>query len=143
MSPPEIALAPTPTAGPNRSRASIVVGRGMTFLVVAFLLFDLTIKLLVLEPAVKGTAELGYPAGVVFWLGVVELVCLALYLVPRTAPLGALLWTGYLGGAVATHVRLGNPLFSHTLFPLYVAVFLWLPLSLRDPRVRALLAPRP
>jgi hypothetical protein len=65
-------------------------------------------------------------------------VCLILYVIPRTAPLGAVLWTGYLGGAIATHLRLDNPLFSHTLFPIYVAALLWGGLYLRDARVRAL-----
>jgi len=69
----------------------------------------------------------------------VQLVCLAVYLVPRTAVLGAVLWTGYLGGAIATHVRVGNPLFSHVLFPIYVAAFIWGSLWLREPRLRALL----
>jgi hypothetical protein len=62
------------------------------------------------------------------------------YLIPRTAVLGAILWTGYLGGAIAIHLRVGNPLFSHTLFPIYVAAFLWAGLWLRDRRVRALTA---
>ena len=66
-----------------------------------------------------------YPAGSVVWIGVIELVCLALYLVPRTAVLGALLMTGYLGGAIATHVRISSPLFTHTLFPVYVALLMW------------------
>ena len=74
-------------------------------------------------------------------LGILQLVLLALYLVPRTALLGAVLWTGYLGGAVATHVRVGNPLVSHVLFPVYVAALLWGGLWLRDRRTRALLAP--
>lgn len=89
-----------------------------------------------------GTAELGYPTSVISALGVVQLVCLALYLVPRTAPFGALLWTGYLGGAIATHVRVESPLFSHVMFPIYVAAFLWLGLWLRDARVRGLFARR-
>lgn len=107
-------------------------------LAVLFLAFDTTVHILQLAPALKGAQELGYPPGVVVWLGVVQLVCLGLYVVPRTAPLGAILWTGYLGGAIATHVRLENPLLSHTLFPVYVAVLLWLPLYLRDARVRGL-----
>ena len=85
----------------------------------------------------QGTVQLGYPESVVFGLGVVQLVCLVVYLVPRTAVLGAVLWTGYLGGAIATHVRLGNPLFSHVLFPVYVAAMLWLGLWLRDAQLRA------
>jgi hypothetical protein len=65
-------------------------------------------------------------------------VCLALYLVPRTSVLGAILLTGYLGGAIATHVRVDNPLFSHVLFPVYVAALLWGGVYLREPRLRAL-----
>src|SRR5205823_2168452 len=86
--------------------------------------------------------QLGYPASVVFGLGVLQLACLVVYLVPRTSVLGAVLWTGYLGGAVATHVRVGNPLFSHTLFPIYVATFLWAGLWLRDERLRCVLPMR-
>jgi hypothetical protein len=105
-----------------------------------FLALDITLKLSGMPEAIEGTTQLGYPASVVFPLGLVQLACLALYLIPRTAPLGALLWTGYLGGAIATHVRVGNPLFSHTLFPIYVAALLWGSLWLRDRRVRGLLA---
>ena len=84
------------------------------------------------------TVQLGYPEGVVRWLGIVELVCLAAYVVPRTAVLGAILLTGYFGGAVATHVRMGNPLFTHVLFPIYVAVLVWGGLYLREDRLWAL-----
>jgi hypothetical protein len=75
-------------------------------------------------------------------IGLLQLVCLAVYVIPRTSILGAILLTGYLGGAVATHVRVGSPLFTHILFPIYVAVLLWGGLFLRDDRVRALIAPR-
>ena len=77
--------------------------------------------------------------GVIIGLGIVLLACTVLYLIPRTAVLGAILLTGYLGGAVATHVRIGHPLFSHTLFPVYLAVLLWGGLCLRDPRLRTLI----
>jgi hypothetical protein len=110
----------------------------LSSLAVLFLLMDATMKLLRLPAAVQGTKQLGYPENVVFVLGVIQLVCLILYLVPRTAVLGAILWTGYLGGAVATHVRVGNPLFSHILFPTYVAALLWGGLWLREQRLRAL-----
>ena len=96
-------------------------------------------KLLRLAPAVEGTVALGYPEHTVAVIGAIELVCLVLYLVPQTAVLGAVVMTGYLGGAVATHVRIGNPLLSHTLFPIYVAAMLWGGLYLREPRLRALL----
>lgn len=95
--------------------------------------------MLKLGPAVEGTVSLGYPLDSVRVIGIVELVCLVLYLVPRTSVLGALLLTGYLGGAIATHVRIGNPLFTHILFPVYVALFVWGGLFLRDPRLAELL----
>ena len=82
--------------------------------------------------------QLGYPASAVFPIGVVELVCLALYAIPRTSVLGAILITGHLGGAVATHLRVGSPLLGYTLFPLYVAALLWGGLYLRNPRLRML-----
>src|SRR5207249_3667915 len=94
---------------------AVWTGRVLSGLAVLFLLFDAGVKVLQHPMAVQGTAELGYPQSVVVGLGIVQLVCLAVYLVPRTSVLGAVLWTGYLGGAVATHVRVGNPLFSHAL----------------------------
>ncbi len=128
--------APFASAAPIRS---VWAGRVVSGLVVAFLAFDAAMKVLQVPMAIEGTVQLGYPAGVILPLGVVQLLLLALYLIPRTAPLGAVLWTGYLGGAIATHVRLGNPLSSHVLFPTYVAAFLWVGLWLRDARVRNLL----
>jgi hypothetical protein len=119
-------------------KKTLVTGHILTALVALFLLFDATIKVLVLAPAVQGTTELGYPAHTVFWIGAIEFLCLALFLAPRTSILGAILLTGYLGGAIATHVRVGSPLPSHTLFPIYVAVLLWGGLYLREPRLRDL-----
>jgi DoxX-like family len=116
-----------------------IAGYVLTAFVALFLTFDTVLKVLRLAPAVQGTTELGYPAGTVLWIGMIELVCLALYLVPRTSVLGALLLTGYLGGAIATHVRVGSPLVSHTLFPIYVALMVWGGLYLREPRLRELL----
>lgn len=118
---------------PPRSRWA---GWVVTALVVLFLIFDTAVKLLELPVAVTSTVELGYPAGAVVVIGAIEAVCLALYLWPRTALLGAVLLVGYLGGAVATHVRVGNPLFSHMLFPIFIAALLWLGLWLRSGRVR-------
>jgi hypothetical protein len=109
-------------------------------LAIAFLTMDTSLKVFQLKPAMESAAELGFPPGAFLWIGLFELACLALYCVPRTAPLGAILWTGFLGGAIATHARLAHPLFSHTLFPIYIAALLWLPLWLRDARVRSLLA---
>jgi hypothetical protein len=114
-------------------------GRILSGLAVLFLAFDAVGKLVKPAAVVAGTTQLGYPESVIVPLGLIQVACLVAYLVPRTAPLGALLWTGYLGGAIATHVRVGSPLLTHTLFPIYVAIFLWLGLGLRDPRVRALL----
>ena len=116
-----------------------IAGYVLTGLVAAFLTFDTVMKLFQLAPAVQGTIELGYPAGAVVVIGALELGCLVLYLVPRTAVLGALVLTGYLGGAIATHVRVGSPLPTHTLFPIYVALMVWGGLYLRESRLRELL----
>jgi hypothetical protein len=110
----------------------------MSALPALFLLMDGVMKLAKPEFVVKATVQLGYPERVIFGLGIVVLVCVILYLIPRTAVLGAILLTGYLGGAVATHVRVGDPLFSHALFPVYLAILLWGGLYLREERLRAL-----
>jgi hypothetical protein len=120
-------------------RAQVWTGRVLTAIAVLFLAFDTVFKFVRPPEVVKGTTELGWPEDVILPLGIVCLVMLVLYLIPRTAVLGALLWTGYLGGAVATHVRIHNPLFSHILFPVYVALLLWGGLWFRDRRLRALL----
>ena len=136
-------LAPSALAAPATSPRARWAGRVVTGLAVAFLLFDTTIKLLAAKEAVDGTVQLGWQPHHLPILAAIEVVCLALYLIPRTAPIGALLWTGYLGGAIATHLRLDNPLLSHVLFPTYVAALIWGGLYLRDARVRALVrAPR-
>ena len=121
------------------SRSTLMIGYALTGLAALFLALDTVLKLLAIKQAVQSTTELGYPASAVFTIGVIELVCLALYLVPATTVSGAILLVGYLGGAVATHVRVGNPLASHVLFPMYVAAMLWGGLYLREPRLRALL----
>jgi len=112
-------------------------GRVMSGIAVLFLFFDSVGKLLQVQPVIDGTKQLGYSPDIVFSLGVTLLSCVLAYLVPRTSVLGAVLLTGYLGGAVATHVRVGNPLFTHVLFPTYVAALLWGGLMLRDTRLRA------
>lgn len=121
------------------SKAARRTGYALSFIALAFLLFDASGKLLQIAPAVEGTRDLGWNPSVLLPLGIVQLVCVALYALPRTSVLGALLWTGYLGGAVATHVRVDHPLFSHVLFPVYVALLLWGGLWLRLPALRALL----
>jgi hypothetical protein len=121
------------------SRKQLILGRVLSTLATLFLLFDAVGKLLRPVAVIEGTTQLGWPASVILPLGIIQAVLIALYVVPRTSVLGALLWTGYLGGAIATHVRIGNPLFSHILFPTYVAALLWGGLWLRDRRLRALL----
>ena len=114
-------------------------GRAFSTLAVLFLLMDSVMKIMKAEVVVKGSTALGYPESVIFGLGVVLLLSTALYAIPRTAVVGAILLTGYLGGAVATHVRVGDPLFSHVLFPVYLGVFIWAGLVLRDVRLRELI----
>ena len=121
------------------SKKMVWTGRVISVLVVLFLLFDASLKLLRLAPALEATAKLGYRVSVVFPLGIVLLVCTVLYAIPHTSVLGAILVTGYLGGAVATNVRVSNPLFGYTLFPVYVALLLWGGLYFRDERLRALI----
>ena len=122
------------------SRAALWTGRVLSAIAVLFLTFDAAIKLLAVPEAVSGTTQLGWQPHHLPILGAIQVVCLVVYLIPRTAPVGAILWTGYLGGAIATHLRLDNPLFTHVLFPTYVAALLWGGLYLRDWRVRALVA---
>jgi len=115
------------------------VGWVLSGLVIAFLLMDATMKLLALPIVLETQEPLGFSgAGIARGLGVLLLACTLLYAVPQTAVLGAILLTGYLGGAVVTHVRVGDPLFSHILFGVYVGVLLWLGLYLRDERLRVL-----
>lgn len=111
----------------------------MSGIPVLFLAMDGVMKLVKPAVVVEGTVQLGFSESCIIPLGIALLIGVILYVLPRTAVLGALLLTGYLGGAIATHVRVDNPLFSHVLFPVYVAVLLWGGLWLRDERVRNLL----
>jgi len=99
---------------------------------------SVTPKLLGMAVAEDTMAQLGWPPGYAFTIGVIELACVLLYLWPRTSVLGAVLTMGLLGGAIATHLRVGSPLLSHTLFSIYLALFMWGGLWLRDPSLRAL-----
>ena len=128
----------TSAAEANSSRQRWT-GRVLSGLAVLFLLVDSAGKLLEVQPVIDGTLALGYPRDMVFILGVILLSCVLAYVVPRTSVLGALLLTAYLGGAVATHARIQNPLFTHVLFPTYVAALIWGGLLLRDARLRAFL----
>ena len=129
----------TSTTSHGSSKQAQLTGRGISGLAVSFLIFDSLGKLLEVQPVVDGTRQLGYSPEIVFSLGVTLLSCVLTYLVPRTSVLGAVLLTAYLGGAVATHVRVGSPLFSHVLFPAYLAALLWGGLLLRDAQLRAFL----
>jgi hypothetical protein len=127
------------TAREPRQTTQTRIGVGLSAIAVLFLLFDAAGKLLKVAPVVAGSNELGYPEDVIRVLGVILSLCVITYLVPRLAIAGAVLLTGYLGGAIATHVRVGSPLLTHILFPAYVAAFVWGGLFLRDPRARHLL----
>jgi len=113
-------------------------GRILSGLAILFLIFDGVIKLAPLEVVSTTMSELGHPTTDSYarFLGMVTLACTALYAWPRTALLGAVLLTGLFGGAIATHLRIGSPLFSHTLFGVYLGVIVWAGLWLRDERVR-------
>ena len=114
-------------------------GRLVSGLPIAFLIFDGVIKLLNIVPVTESFVRLGYRPTVSIAIGVLELVCVMVYVIPRSAIAGAVLLTGYLGGAIATHLRVGDPLLTHVFFPLYVGALLWVGLLLRDQRLRALL----
>jgi hypothetical protein len=121
--------------------ASLWAGRVLSALAIAFLAFDALGKLLRVQPVLEGSAQLGYPESAVFPIGVLLLAGVVLYAVPRTSLLGAIYLAAYLGGAVATHYRVGSPLATHTLFPVYVAIVLWAGLALRNPQLMRLLTP--
>ena len=126
------------TQTPERGKTARIVGWVLTGLTSALLLLDAVMKFVQPTQVVEETVLLGYEPKAILPIGVALLVSTILYLIPPTAVLGAILLTGYLGGAVATHVRVGNPLFTHTLFPVYFGVLIWLGLYLRDHRLRAL-----
>jgi hypothetical protein len=125
--------------GKGLPRTAVWAGRAMSGLVALFLAMDAAMKFADLPPVRQTTAQLGFPHSSVLQVAVLEVLCLALYLVPRTAAFGALLLTGLLGGTVAAHLRTGDPLFTHVLFGVYVGVLAWGGLWLRDEAVRALL----
>ena len=123
------------------SRTALWTGRVLSGIAVLFLIFDGAIKLVPIQPVIDSLRELGYPASDSFarFLGVITLICTALYAWPRTALLGAVLLTAIMGGAIASHLRLGDPLFSHTLFGVYLGLLFWVGLWLRDERVRRIM----
>jgi hypothetical protein len=126
------------TADVQPSRAAARTGLVITVLVDLFLLFDCVTKLLRLPAVVAASVRLGFPAHTVPVMGTLLLICLVVYNVPRTVVFGAVLLTGYLGGAVCANVRVELPLFANVLAPVYVAVLVWLGLYLRSPALRHL-----
>jgi len=125
-------------ANPAKADAAVWTGRVLSALVVLFLLMDAGMKFSNLPIVASTGGQLGWAADTARPLGVTLLICTLLYVWPRTAVLGAVLLTAYLGGAVATHVRVGSPLFSHVLFGVYLGLFVWGGLYLRDASLRAL-----
>jgi hypothetical protein len=121
------------------SNGAIWTGRALSGLAIVFLLFDGAIKLVPLDIVIATSQQLGIPTELARTLGVLTLACTVLYAIPRTSVLGAILLTAYMGGAIYTHLRAGSPLFTHTLFGVYLAVLIWGGLYLRDERLRALI----
>jgi hypothetical protein len=123
------------------SKGARWTGHAMSGLVILFLLFDGGIKLVPLEIVTQTSGEIGLPTNASFarLLGILTLIGVVLYAIPQTAVLGAILLTGYMGGAIATHLRIDSPLFSHTLFGVYLGLLIWGGLYLREPRLRALI----
>ena len=127
------ATQPTPP-----SKSQIWAGRILTALPLLFLLVDGVMKLFKPAPVLEGMTRLGYPVSLSVAIGIILLVCVVIYAIPQTSILGAILLTGYLGGAVASQLRIGEPLFSNVLFPVYVAALIWGGLYFREERLRAL-----
>jgi hypothetical protein len=125
----------------SSSKAARWTGYVMSGLVILFLLFDGGIKLVPLEIVTQTSGEIGLPTDASFarLLGILTLIGVVLYAIPQTPVLGAILLTGYMGGAIATHLRIDSPLFSHTLFGVYLGLLIWGGLYLREPRLRALI----
>ena len=121
------------------SSAALWIGRVMSGLVIAFMLLDGAMKLVPLDVVVTTSEQMGIPGNLARTLGILGLICTVLYAIPRTSIIGAILLTGYLGGAIASHLRLGDPIFTHTLFGLYLGLLAWGGLYLRDDRLRALI----
>jgi hypothetical protein len=116
------------------------LGWGLSGVAIAFFLLDAAMKLLALPVVLEASAEIGFQGEILIReLGIILLLCTLLYAAPRTATLGAILLTGYLGGAVAAHLRVSDPLFTHVLFGVYAGILVWGGLSLRDTKLRAAL----
>ncbi len=125
--------------GGSQSKKLLWTGRIFGGLIAAFLVFDATIHLMRPAPVVEAFTKLNFPLRLAVPLGVIELVCVLLYVIPRTSILGAILLTGYLGGAVAIQLPTSNSLFGEILFPVYMGVIVWGAIFLRDEKLRALI----
>ena len=123
----------------SNSKAMYRIGWGMSGLVILFMLFDGISKVMLVTQVVEATNKIGYPGSVIRPIGIILLLCTVLYAVPRTAIIGAILLTGFLGGAVASKVRLEDPLFSSVLFGVYFGILVWGGLYFRDQRLRSLI----
>ena len=124
------------------STAKVWTGRTMGGLVILFMLMDSTFKFIVNDDVIKGTTDLGFQLHHLPIMGTLGLIATLLYIFPRTEILGAILLTGYWGGAIATHVRMDNPLFTHILFPVYLGILAWGALCIKSERLRKLIANR-
>jgi DoxX-like family len=130
---------PTEAPSPAVSKKALWAGRTISTVIALLRVLDGVMKFFKPRPVVDAFAHLGVPLALDVAIGTLLLLCALLYAVPATSILGAILLTGYLGGAVMTHLRVGDPLFTHVLFPTYLGSLLWLGLYLRDPRLRALI----
>jgi hypothetical protein len=124
------------------SRRARITASVLTGLAVAFMLFSSIIKFLPVDAVPESFVHLGLPLSLRYVLAVLELSCTLLYAAPRTRPVGAVLLTGYLGGAIVAHLRVGDPLPTHTLFPLWIGALVWGGLLLRDAALRQALLGR-
>jgi DoxX-like family len=134
----EVSIMPMEAHESGVSTKKLWIGRILSALAVLFLLFDAVIKLVKIPAVAQSFSQLGYPINLAVTIATLELVCVAVYVIPSTSVLGAILLTGFLGGAIASHVRVGNPLFSHVLFPVYIGALLWGGLFLREGRLGSL-----
>jgi hypothetical protein len=130
----------TPT---RKGKASKTVGWIISIIVILFCLFDCFGKLTKPEAVVKGTMQMGYPETLIVPIGIILLICTILYAIPQTSFPGAILLTGYLGGAVASGLRIEAPLFSNVLFPVYFGILVWVGLGLRSSRLRSMIFHKP
>jgi hypothetical protein len=124
------------------SKTRLWIGRIMVAIAVLFMIFDGVLHIMNPQAVVDGFISLGYSDSLAIPLGIIELICLLFYIIPRTRVFGAILLTGYLGGAVASNVRIGSPFFSNILFPVYIAILLWGGLYLLDTKIGGILFSR-